>query len=164
MDFEDITTKAFAYAAERDLHLGRRLGSGREGSVWEVSDKRRIFSWAVKLHYEESPFLRERDCYRRLRDLRIHQVGGLNVPRLVASDDAWLVLEMTLVARPFLLDFASVRLDRDPDFTPEVMADWEDELRERFDDDYPRLERVLAELRLHGIFLTDVHPHNVAFR
>ena len=140
MEFADIATKAGAYASDRNLRLGRILGSGREGSVWEVSDKRGIFSWAVKLHHEAPPYVRERDCYRRLHELRIHKIGRLNVPQLIATDDAWLALEMTLVARPFLLDFASVRLDRDPGFTPEAMADWEEILRERFEDDYVEVD------------------------
>lgn len=164
MDFEDITSKAVAYTSARDLRLGRVLGSGREGSVWEVSDKRGIFSWAVKFHYEPLPYARERDCYRRLRDLMIHQVGDLNVPQLIDSSDVWLAIEMTLVSRPFLLDFASVRLDLDPDFTPEAMSDWQEALRERFDDDYPEVERILAILRINGIHMTDVHPGNIRFR
>jgi hypothetical protein len=164
MDFENITTKAVAYTTDRDLRLGRALGSGREGSVWEVSDKLGIFSWAVKFHHEALPYARERDCYRRLRDLQIQKVGDLNIPQFIADNDAWLALEMTLVSRPFLLDFASVRLDHDPDFTPEAMVDWEEILRERFDDDYPEVERVLAILRLHGIQMTDVHPGNLCFR
>lgn len=164
MDFEDITSKAVAYTSARHLRLGRVLGSGREGSVWEVTDKRGIFSWAVKLHYETLPYARERDCYRRLRDLMIHQVGNLNVPQFIDSSDAWLAIEMTLVSRPFLLDFASVRLELDPDFTTEAMANWQEILREHFDDDFPEVERVLAILRIHGIHMTDVHPGNLCFR
>jgi hypothetical protein len=164
MEFEDIRAKALAYTTKKGLYLGRLLGSGREGSVWEVTDKNGIHSWAAKFHYELLPCARESACYHRLRELDLRKIGELHIPQLITSDNEWLVIEMTLVARPFLLDFASVRLDVDPDFTEEAMVDWEEILRERFEDDYPQVLRIIALLRLHGIHMTDVHPGNLCFR
>ena len=50
--------------------------------------------------------------------------AGLRVPRLLQFDDDLWVIEMTIVSRPFVLDFAGAYLDMPPDFSDEVMADW----------------------------------------
>jgi hypothetical protein len=71
---------------------------------------------------------------------------------------------MTIVTRPFLLDFGGAYLDTEPDFSEDALEGWHEELRERFESDYPALVRVLRELRGHGIYLTDAHPGNIAFR
>ena len=61
--------------------------------------------------------------------MAVTTVRGFNVPELIAFDDELLVLEMTIVRRPFVLDFASAYLDSDkrPEFPDDTWATWEEE-------------------------------------
>src|SRR2546421_4357084 len=90
-------------------------------------------------------------------------VLGFNVPQLMAYDDELRVLEMTIVKRPFVLDFAGAYLDKRPEFTDEVWADWEAEKREQFETRWPEVQRVLDAFEELGIYLLDVSPSNIAF-
>jgi hypothetical protein len=45
---------------------------------------------------------------------------GFHVPEVTRCNDAILVIELTLVTRPFVLDFARACLDFPPDFSLEV--------------------------------------------
>lgn len=69
--------------------------------------------------------MREKQAYERLKFHGISDVLGFNVPQLRAFDDNLRVIQMTIVARPFVLDFAAAYLDRRPEFSEEVWADWE---------------------------------------
>jgi hypothetical protein len=90
---------------------------------------------------------------------------GFQIPALLAVHEDWLALEMTVVHRPFLLDFAGAYLDEPPEFSPEAWAHWEAERREQFDANWPRVQAVLSELRDEfGIYILDIHPSNLAFR
>ena len=70
---------------------------------------------------------------------------------------------MTVVSRPFLLDFAGAYLDWSPDFSDEVMADWRAEKLEQFGERWPEVEAILRILQTYGIFMIDVHPGNISF-
>ena len=65
---------------------------------------------------------REKMVYERLGDAAVSIVLGFNVPQLVGSDDGLRVLEITIVERPFVLDFAGAYLDSRPQFPEEVWA------------------------------------------
>lgn len=84
------------------------------------------------------------------------------MPVLVNHDDGLFILEMTIVSRPYVLDFAAVTIDRPPEFPPDVMAEWEGEWRERFGEDWPKAQAIVWELERLGIYLTDVSPSNIA--
>jgi hypothetical protein len=49
-------------------------------------------------------------------------VLGFNVPQLIGFDDELHVIEMTVVKRPFVLDFAAAYLDVRPEFPEDVWA------------------------------------------
>ena len=85
------------------------------------------------------------------------------MPQLLRFDDELHVLEMTIVKRPFILDFAGAYLDRRPEFPPEVWAQWEEEKKEQFQDHWPMVERILAEFEGMKIYLLDVSPANISF-
>ncbi len=147
------------YLNERGLTRGHSLGAGKDGDVWRTTRPS-----AAKLHRVEEVYQRERDCYLRLRDLKIDEVDGLNVPVLLDYDDDLLVLEMTIVSPPFLLDFASAYLDEPPDWPEEVVVHWHEQLQDRFRDRYGDVLGVLAELEGQaGVHLFDVHPENLKF-
>src|SRR5436853_3477547 len=64
-------------------------------------------------------------------------ICGLKLPLLLNYDDNLLIIEMTTVTPPYLLDFASAWLDSPPDFSREVINDWHDRLRESFGPLFP---------------------------
>ncbi len=70
---------------------------------------------------------------------------------------------MTVVSRPFVLDFAGAELDNPPDFSEEVLADWRAEKRDQFGERWAEVEAILGSLEGHGIFMLDVNPGNVSF-
>jgi hypothetical protein len=86
------------------------------------------------------------------------------VPQLLGSADDLRVIEITIVQRPFVLDFAGARLDRRPEFTPEIWSDWEVEKREQFEGRWTTVEKILSAFEEYGVYLLDVSPNNIAFR
>lgn len=72
---------------------------------------------------------------------------------------------MSIVDRPYLLDFASARGPAEvPDFEPHVLEDYYDGLREKFGDHWEAALHVAAMFKLEtGFQLMDLHPGNIAF-
>ena len=99
----------------------------------------------------------------RLREHEVTEVHGCHIPALIRYDDELWVIEMEVVDRPFVLDFAGAYLDVPPDYSQEVLADWEEEKREQFGDRWPDVVAILRSLEDYGIYLSDVSPGNVAF-
>jgi hypothetical protein len=71
---------------------------------------------------------------------------------------------MTVVARPFILDFAGAYLDVKPSFSIEIWEEWETKRREEYGDRWPMVRKILDELEALDIYMIDVHPSNIAFR
>jgi hypothetical protein len=118
---------------------------------------------AIKVHRESEPYLRERAAYERLKSAGIIEILGFNVPQFVHADDDLYVIEMTIVTRPFVLDFAGAYLDAPPDFSDEIWAEWESAKREQFDVRWPTVQAVLDALETLDIYMVDVSPSNIAF-
>lgn len=118
---------------------------------------------AVKAHREAEPFRRELAVYLRLQAAQVSEVFGFNVPQLIRFDEALRVIEMSVVTRPFVLDFAGAYLDAPPDFPEETWAEWEAQKRDQFDARWPKVQAVLAELEELDIYMVDVSPSNIAF-
>ena len=73
-------------------------------------------------------------------------------------------LEMSIVTRPYLLDFASAYLDWPPDFSPEVLEEWSRRKAKEFGQHWSKVQLILAILGdQYGVFLTDIHRGNIAF-
>lgn len=98
-----------------------------------------------------------------MRQAAVITVLGFNVPQFVGADAELHILEMTIVERPFVLDFAGAYLDTRPEFAEEVWADWEAEKREQFEGRWPEVQRVLDAFEALGIYLLDLSPSNIAF-
>ena len=98
-------------------------------------------------------------------ELGIEEVAGHQVPRVIAADEDFLTIEMTIVDPPFLLDFASARREEDlPDFSEDVWQDWQQHKVEIFGENWPQTLRVISEFnRLTGLTLLDIHPGNIRF-
>ena len=111
----------------------------------------------------EEGYQREKEVYQRLGRFEISTILGFNVPQLIDFDDGLLTLEMTIVKRPFVLDFAGAYLDARPEFSEEIWANWEAEKREQFEERWPVVQEVIAEFERLGVYLLDVNPNNIGF-
>jgi len=154
---------ADAYATRYQLRLTARLGFGIHGTVRVAEDKVKRNKSAIKAHNSAPPYLRERAVYERLRDAGVSEVLGFHVPQLIRADDELHVIEMTIVTRPFVLDFAGAYLDAPPEFSEEVWADWEAEKREQFGARWTTVRAVMNAFEELDIYLVDVSPSNIAF-
>lgn len=156
--------RASLYAERRGLRIDRPLGFGKDGTVFSTvlpaGD-----ATAVKVFEQQNMYQRELAVYRRLGQHGVAEVHGHNVPQLIAWDDELFVIEMTIVARPFLLDFADAFLDAAPEFPDEVLERWHEEKIEQFGAElWERAQLVMATLRgLYGVFLLDINPGNITF-
>ncbi len=151
-----------AYCQKHRLDCGPCLGQGTQGTVYAVQDSTGRQA-AVKFHGRQIAYQRERDVYLRLKHLDVTDIAGHRVPVLINSDDELLVLEMTIVSPPFALDFGGAYRDKPPDYSEQVWADWMEEKRETFEDNWPAVETILADFRLLGIYIADVNPRNIRF-
>jgi hypothetical protein len=164
---EAARLRALEYAANHNLILDEELGSGMNGVVF-VADARHStpahprFS-AVKACHSETEYVRERDAYFRLQECGLTWVRSCKIPELLEFDDDRWIIEMTIVTRPFCLDFGGAFLEKPPDFSEEVMDDWRAEKMEQFGKHWPEVQRIIAVLEVHGIYLMDVNPKNISF-
>jgi hypothetical protein len=159
----DITIKnAVAYATRYELQLGERLGFGIHGSVHVVEHKIKRAKSAIKAHRAMEFYLRERAVYERLRGAGISDVLGCHVPQFIRAEDDLHVIEMTIVTRPFVLDFAGAYVGALPEFSEEIWAEWEAEKREQFGARWTAVRAVMSAFEDLGIHLLDVSPTNIA--
>jgi hypothetical protein len=159
---EELIRRADLYAQKHELVLDEQLGFGAHGIVFVAASKTKS-GRAVKVHGREESYGRERDVYLRLRDHGVSQIRGCHVPQMLRYDDGLWVIEMEIVTRPFVLDFADAYLDEPPDFPDEVLAEWRTEKQGQFGDRWPEVELILLSLERYGVYLVDVSPGNIAF-
>ena len=139
------------------------MGFGIHGIVHVVEGNFNPGRAAIKVHHGSEPYLRERCVYERLLDAGVSEILGFHVPQLIRSDDTLQVIEMSIVTRPFVLDFAGAYLGAVPEFSEEIWSDWEAERREQFEASWPTVQAILGELEKLGIHMVDVSPSNIAF-
>ncbi len=167
MNSTDFESRVAQYVDQRKLTVDSCAGAGTQGTVLVCNYLSQTNSIehqvAVKFHEREVAYDREVSIYLRLRDLEIVEVSGHMVPQLVHYDDELLAIEMTIVSPPFCLDFGGAYLDRPPDYSPEVWADWEAEKSDLFEDNWNAVEEILSDFRLLGIYIADVNPGNIRF-
>jgi len=158
--YAEAIERAKAYAKQRAVGLVEQLGAGLDGIVFATGSQTAIKA----LRYEEL-YAREKAIYARLSELHVEQVEGFNVPRVLDFEDSLWVIEMEVVRPPYVLDFAGAYLDEEPPYvdSEEIMAQWESEKREQFEDRWPTVQRVLARFKQHGIYLADIKPGNITF-
>jgi hypothetical protein len=159
----DAIEKAREYAAQHQLCLAERLGFGVHGIIFVAEHTLSVGKTAVKAHHSITPYFRERAAYQRLLEANVSDLLGFHVPHLVQFDDALRVIEMTIVTRPFVLDFAGAYLDERPDFPEDKWAEWEIEKRDLFENRWSTVQSILAALEEFDIYMVDVSPSNIAF-
>ena len=100
--------------------------------------------------------------YLRLRTRSLRRLAGFYIPVLIQFDDSCLALELSIVKRPFVLDFAQASLDVP---IPELEDPaWLAEKARKFGRDWPEVQRLLNALRQYGIYFRDVHLGNISLR
>ena len=160
----DLTPKAHQYASRNKLSVREPLGGGIHGLVYLIQGGTALGGTALKVFHAREFFERELRVYERLRAAQIREILGFAVPQLIGVDNELLALEMTVVERPYVLDFAGAYLDNDaPWFEDEKWEMWETDKREKFGARWAEVQAVLAALEDYGIHLLDVNPGNVAF-
>jgi hypothetical protein len=164
---DDLVQRAQDYCTAHNRTLGNELGFGVHGTVFVTKSQPENAPTAsvsaVKVHRREPDYCRERDVYLRLMAHGVEMIRGFHVPQLMRYDDDLWIIEMTVVTRPFVLDFAGAFLDKAPDFSEEVLADWRAEKMEQFGRRWIEVEAILRDLLRYGVLLVDVSPNNVAF-
>lgn len=133
-----------------------RLGWGIGGFVYLSPDNLS----AVKIHRGDEGFRTELEVYRRLRRLRITQLHGLTIPRLLDFYEADRLIRMDFVAPPFLLDFAGV-LFHPPDFSDDAMQHWRAGIEVRYGPNAWIAHLVHDSLAKRGIYYMDFRPTNM---
>ncbi len=159
----ELFQRAQLYCVQRGMAIVEQLGFGVHGNVFAVENQIRGGSSAIKVHERQQAYCRERDVYLHLERSGLKEVHGCAVPEMLAYDDQLWVIEMTIVTRPFVLDFAGAYLGWPPDFSDDVLADWRAEKQEQFGPRWPEVQAILRELEAYGVFMVDVNPGNVAF-
>lgn len=159
---EEIKQRASFYARRRGLELGQLLGDGKDGTVFSTLRSPRGPT-ALKALLRPDLYQRELACYLRLTEHGVDQVCGHNVPQLLGHDDELLVIEMTIVSRPYVLDFAGAWLDRPPEFPAEVMDERAAHWAEVFEGRWPAVQGIIGQFRRYGVYLLDPSPWNIAF-
>jgi hypothetical protein len=152
-----------AYANRNGLVVGKQLGFGVHGIVFDAQNQSKMGLSAIKAHEREADYIRERDVYLRLQENAVTEIRGCNVPRLLNFDDSSLILEITVVSRPFVLDFGGAFLDQAPGFPDEVLAEWHAEKMEQFGKRWPEAQAILRFLEDLGIYVVDVNPNNISW-
>jgi len=162
-DRPELLFRARKYCEGNGLILGLPLGAGVHGSVFAVENQTEKGHSDIKVHERERDYCRERDVYRRLLERAVTASRGCTIPELLACDDVLWVIQMTIVTRPFVLDFAGVYLGKPPDFSEETLAEWTRDKQEQFGPRWSEVQAILRSLQGHGIYLMDVNPGNIAF-
>ncbi len=62
---------------------------------------------------------------------------------MLQYDNKLWAIQIDVVTRPFVLDFAGAYLDQPPDYADKVLTEWRTEKQEQFADHWPELEAVL---------------------
>ena len=161
---EDIYIQnARTYTARHGLQLAERLGFGVHGIIHVAESNSNPGKTAIKIHRHTEPYFREREIYEMLKAAHISELCGFHVPQFLGADDELRIIEMTIVTRPFVLDFAGAYPGRRPDFPDETWERWEAQKRDQFDAHWPTVQAILAELESMKIHLVDISPSNIAF-
>ena len=144
---------ANSYAAKYNRKLAERLGFGIRGIIFAAEDKLQGGHSAIKAHREDEPYLREKAVYLRLQQVGVGEILEFKVPELIQTSDELRVIEMSIVRRPFVLDFAGAYLDAPPDFPEEIWNEWESEKQEQFEGRWEKVRAILDFLESLEIYM-----------
>lgn len=123
----------------------------------------------VKSFSRTEAFEREFAAYQRLQERNVTEITvdsrfTFAIPKLIEIDRPRLLLVMTLVFPPYVLDFGKCYVDYTPDYSPEVIAETEEIAAELFGRQWRIVRKVLSRLRALGIYYVDAKPGNIEFK
>ncbi len=154
---EQVERIARDYIGEERLF--NHLGWGAEGVVFPTP-----WATAIKIFTYREKYANELSVYQRFHDRAVETVRGFNVPQLINCNDRLMVIEMTIVQPPYLLDFSQATVDEPRDFTEEVMEDWMLRSEEAFGDRWPEVLDLFYALQSdYGVYYYDLAPRNINF-
>lgn len=155
----ELEAKANEYCHYNRKSITQSLGFGTQGVVFKITHGK-----AIKVHHLESGYIRERDAYLRLRERGIREIQGMQIPRFEGYDNSRLILEMSVVHIPCILDFGGAYLDHPP---PHLQRDdeWFESKQDEFGENWKKAYSVIAELEARSdMWLVDVNPGNIKFQ
>ncbi len=153
-----LKTSALQYSKQQSITIEKTLAYGNDGKVWSTTRNS-----AIKALYRQAGYKREIAAYRRLDQVGVTNLEGFSLPQLIGFDDSLLVIEMTIVFPPCILDFAKSYVDHPPDFSQEVLDDWQAETESLFGTKWGVVLSILGWLRSYGIYYFDAKPTNIRF-
>ncbi len=161
LSLKQLERRAKQYAQRKQLTVDfhRRLGRGIDGAVWPTSR-----NTAIKVFDRVANYEAERNCYFRLRERSVSEVGIFAIPELLDVDDELMIVEMSIVSPPFIIDFGKADLDRREEYSPEIRQEEEETAREYFGDDWDTVRSAIYRLERYGIFYEDANPRNIMLR
>ncbi len=162
----NLISRTRLFAARHQLEIDaseQPLGSGKDGIIMVAQNKVKPGKTAIKFFKDDEGYWREKRVYERLKAKGVRLVNEFNTPQFLSHDNDLLAIQMTIVKRPFVLDFASAHLDRRPDFDQEIWDNWEADIREKFEDRWQTVKKILDVFEDHGVYLLDVSPGNIGF-
>jgi len=154
-------TRLEAYLSLHRPHVNIKdfLGDGTDGAVWSTD-----ITTAIKVFSAWRGYENERFTYQELRKWGItEKMAGFWIPEMHGFDDGLMVVEMDLMQNPpYIIDFAKVKFT-DPEYSEETERDNEERGRERFEHNWPEVQRLLSALESYQIFYVDPTPYNIVF-
>ena len=148
----DAAANARRYAKMKSLTTEKVFGYGQEGYVLQTNKMT-----AVKAFYFPQHYRQELEVYQYLKLWRITEVAGFHIRQLISHVDQLKIIEMTVVAAPFIVDFVGARIDLPFDRDDGWLANTMD----LFEKDWDRVKFAIWELEKHGVYLSDIHPGNI---
>jgi hypothetical protein len=142
------------------VKIKRYLGGGTDGDVWESNR-----NTAIKVFGYETGYCNERDSYLRLQEYGVtEKIAGFWIPQIVCYDDALWIVEMDMMQKsPYIIDFAKVKLNSSPDFTPEMLSYRDQEGEQNFGHHWPEVLHLMDALESYLIYYLDPRPGNITF-
>jgi len=166
---DELAERRDAYCTSRGKTIfARRRGFGFDAVIWQTDDDN-----ILKVFRRPQRFHQELAVYQRLQALhskkttdsedifpkQLYRIQGFSIPLLLDFDEPTIVLELSYVSPPYILDFAEASLE--PRQVPFDDPTREVEYRRVFGANWPEVRRLLDSLRQLGIFYMDVHGKNI---
>ncbi len=90
------------------------------------------------------------------------EIYGYTIPTLIDFSNDLMVIEMSVVQPPYIIDFGKAYLHSPPPhFSEQTMADWYAEKQELWGEHWPEIRSILNRLRALGIYHLDPRPGNI---
>ena len=154
----DPRDRALAYLGG-ERRIDNELGSGTDGTVYSVSGPS-----VVKVHKDLHRFNNELNAYLRLRKHNVNSVGMFHIPELRSHDTRHLIIEISVVKPPYLIDFGKSHLDEVPDYDDEAWTMWWERVEQVFGDNTAVASQIFYQMvRKYGIYHLDLNPYNLNF-